>query len=137
MKWYIVLGRIIWILRWCIAFRHTVRIFKKTHCIQTYSMDFRRIHCILSYSAYFLKEYTIFGHIVQIFEDILHSHIQYDFLKIYCTRTYNMIFERILYSDIHYKFWEFTALGHTVWFLKKYCTRAYNMIFKDSLYSDV
>ena len=82
-----------------------VALLWKTHCTQTYNVDFGK--------------------------DVLHSDIQYEFLREYYTRTYSKIFDFILYSDIQYDF--YTALGRTVRFL--YCTRTYNMIF--ILHSDV
>ena len=140
---------------------------------------------------YYTRTYSM------IFEFILHSDVQYDFLAntilehivwffictalgrtvrfsiyaalghtvwfltLYCTRTYSMIFERILYSDVQYDFefilhsdvqydfwlntilerivwfWVYTALRRTVWFLIVYYTQTYSMIFEFILHSDV
>ena len=51
------------------------------------------------------------------------------FLIEYYTRTYSMIFDFILNSDVQYDFWEKTILGRIVWFLILYCTATYNTIF--------
>ena len=47
-------------------------------------------------------------------KDVLHSDIQYEFLREYYTRTYSKIFNFILYSDVQYDF--YTALERTVRF---------------------
>ena len=60
-------------VKWNIALEHTMWIFGMMHCIRTYSVDF--------------WENTILGRIVW-------------FLILYYTRTYSMIFDFILYSDV-------------------------------------
>ena len=129
------------------------------NCTQSYNVNFRtakhsNVQCGL-------WKYTVFGHTMWFFKkNTLYSDIEYGILKIHCTRTYNMSFERILYSAIQYELLkEYIVLGHTIWFfenllhsniqykihytqtysviLKEYYTRTYSMIFKDLLYSDV
>ena len=90
-------------------------------------------------------------------KDVLHSDIQYKFLREYYTQTYSKIFDFILYSDVQYDFYTalgrtrthssifilhsdvqydfYTVLGRTVRFL--YCTRTYSTIFRNILHSDV
>ena len=60
---------------------------------------------------------------------------------LYYTRTYSMIFDFILHSDVQYDFWENTILERIVWFLiytalrctvrflREYYTQTYSMIF--------
>ena len=62
-------------------------------------------------------------------KEALHSDIQCEFLREYYTRTYSKIFEFVLHSGVQYDFLICTALGRTVRFLILYYTRTYSTIF--------
>ena len=108
-------------------------------CTRTYSMVFKFIlhsdvqhdfwlNTILGHIVWFLI-YTALGHTVWFWIYTAFGRTVW-FLNLYCTRTYNMIFDWILYSDVQYDFWQNITLRRIVRFLTLYCTRTYSMIWE-------